>query len=143
MAVVMDADALLVFLSREFPQALGVGFRIARVDDAGVALHLPTGDRHLRPGGTVSGPTLMMLADTVAYLAVLSRLGPVALAVTSSLEIHFLRKPPPGTVVAEGTLLKLGRSLAVVSVAIHAEGVTDQVAHATVTYAIPDGSPRG
>lgn len=141
MAVLMDAEALRSFLAGEFPQALQAGFEIERVDDAGVGLVLHTRDHHLRPGGTVMGPTLMMLADTATYLAILSRVGPVALAVTSSLEMHFLRRPPPGTLRVEARLLKLGRSLAVAVVDIRAEGAGDDpVAHATVTYAIPTAS---
>lgn len=138
MSVVMNADALWAFLEAEFPQSLQVGFEISRVDADGVGLILRTDDKHLRPGGTIMGPTLMMLADTATYLVILSRVGPVALAVTSSLEMHFLRKPPPGTLTVSARLLKLGRSLAVATVDIHAEGAgPDPVAHATVTYAIP------
>ena len=138
MSVVMDADALRRFLTAEFPQSLQLGFEITRVDARGVGMVLRTGDHHLRPGGTIMGPTLMTLADTATYLVILSRLGPVALAVTSSLEMHFLRKPPPGTLTVDARLLKLGKSLAVAVVDIHAEGAGDEpVAHATVTYAIP------
>lgn len=137
MAVVMDAVALREFLQAEFPQSLQAGFEIARVDEHGVGLILRTEDRHLRPGGTIMGPTLMLLADTATYLVILSRVGPVALAVTSSLEMHFLRKPPPGTLLVEARLLKLGRSLAVAVVEIRSDGEADPVAHATVTYAIP------
>jgi uncharacterized protein (TIGR00369 family) len=138
MSVVMDADALRRFLTAEFPQSLQLGFEIPRVDARGVGMVLRTGDHHLRPGGTIMGPTLMTLADTATYLVILSRLGPVALAVTSSLEMHFLRKPPPGTLTVDARLLKLGKSLAVAVVDIHAEGAGDEpVAHATVTYAIP------
>ena len=133
----MDADALLDFLAAEFPQALSFGFDIEAVEHDRLLLSLPTGEVHLRPGGTVSGPTLMTLADTAAYLFLLSRLGPVALAVTTSIECHFLRKAPPGCLHATATPLKIGRRLAVVSVSLTAEGVDGPVGHATVTYAIP------
>ena len=133
----MDLDALIRFLEQEFPQVLAAGMRIERVDDEGVELVLPTRDAHLRPGGTISGPTLMTLADSATYLTILSRVGPVALAVTSSLEIHFLRRPPPGEVRAVARLLKLGRRLAIATVEMTCPGVDGPVAHATVTYALP------
>jgi uncharacterized protein (TIGR00369 family) len=91
----------------------------------------------LRPGGTISGPTLMALADGAAYCLILAHIGPVALAVTSSLNISFLRKPERGDVVGEATFLKLGRKLAVVDVRIRSEASVELVAQAVVTYAIP------
>lgn len=124
------------FLAEVFPQALQAGFRIAEVTDAGVTLTLQAGHRHLRPGGTVMGPTLMMLADTVTYLTILSRMGPVALAVTTSLEIHFLKKAGPGEIEVRGVPLKIGRRIAVVNAELWAG--EERVAFATVTYAIPD-----
>ena len=93
----------------------------------------------LRPGGTVSGPTQMGLADGAAYALILAHIGPVALAVTSSLNIAFLRKPQPADLVADATFLKLGRKLAVVDVRLRSEGSDDPIAQATVTYAIPSG----
>jgi acyl-coenzyme A thioesterase PaaI-like protein len=84
-----------------------------------------------------SGPMLMGLADLVMYAALLSRIGRVELAVTTSLTINFLRKPPPAAVVAEGKLLKLGRRLAVGEVALFTEGESDMVAHVVATYSIP------
>lgn len=139
-SVVMDEAALWRFLEETFPQALEAGFQIARVGVDEVRLTLDAGAQHLRPGGTVMGPTLMMLADTAVYLAILSRVGPKALAVTTSLQMHFLRKAPPGRLVATGRLRKLGRRLAVGSVSIeHAptEGPPHEVALATVTYSLP------
>jgi|HubBroStandDraft_4_1064222.scaffolds.fasta_scaffold78183_1 uncharacterized protein (TIGR00369 family) len=91
----------------------------------------------LRPGGTISGPTLMALADGAAYCLILAHIGPVALAVTSSLNISFLRKPERGDVVGEATFLKLGRKLAVVDVRIRSKASVELVAQAVVTYAIP------
>jgi uncharacterized protein (TIGR00369 family) len=112
-------------------------YRVASVDEDVLHLHLD-GDRvMLRPGGTVSGPTLMAMADAAAYARVLSLIGPVALAVTSSLHITFLRKPVPGDVDARARVLKLGRTLAVVDVRLHTAGRAEAVAQATVTYAIP------
>jgi uncharacterized protein (TIGR00369 family) len=106
----------------------------------GVVVRLPVTKAHGRPGGTVSGPALMGLADCAAWLAILAQIGPVALAVTTSLHIDFLRKPPLVDMRAEGRLLKLGKSLAVVDVALRAEGQKDMVAKAQVTYSIPPPS---
>ena len=91
----------------------------------------------MRPGGTVSGPSLMALADCAAWLAVVGQIGPVALAVTTSLHIDFLRKPALVDVVAVGTLLKLGPRLGVVDVALHSVADDALVAKAQVTYSIP------
>lgn len=91
----------------------------------------------LRPGGTLSGPTMMSLADMTMYALVLSAIGKVPLAVTTNLSINFLRKPAPGDLVAEARLLKLGKALAVGDVVITSEGSDDPVAHAVVTYSIP------
>ena len=96
--------------------------------------------RNLRPGGTVSGPTLMAMVDFGFYLLLLGRLGPVALAVTTNLNINFMRKPEPADLLGEGRLMKLGRSLAVGDFTIWSDGKKEPVAHATVTYSIPPRS---
>ncbi len=100
-------------------------------------LRLAGGSDHVRPGGTVAGPALFALADVALYAAVLSRIGPVELAVTTSMTINFLRKPAPRPVIAEARLLKLGRRLAYGEVLLLSEGEADPVAHATGTYSIP------
>ena len=133
---VMTPDDLHRFLKEEFPQA-PPGITVESVDDTTIRIRQVTEDRHLRPGGTISGPTLMAMVDCGFYLLLLSRLGPVALAVTTNLNINFMRKPEPGHLVGEGRLLKLGKSLAVGDFTIWNEGETDPVAHATVTYSIP------
>jgi len=133
----MDASALTAFLAREFPQALAIGLQVSRADADGVEVAWVADDRHLRPGGTVSGPTLFTLVDTAAYLVILSRLGPVALAVTTSTDIQFLRKAPPGRLVARASLLRLGRRIAVAQAVVLAGEDPDPVAVATVSYAIP------
>ncbi|MCB9665732.1 MAG: PaaI family thioesterase [Alphaproteobacteria bacterium] len=137
MSLELDAAGLVAFLEEHFPQALATGFTIDHVGEDGVSVGLVTDDRHLRPGGTVMGPVLMSLADTSTYLAILAREGPLALAVTSSLELHFLRRPRPGHLVAHARLLKLGRRLAVAQVDIRANGEAAPVAHGTVTYSLP------
>ena len=132
----MTSEELRRFIETEFPQA-PAGITVDSVDDATIRIRQKTLDQHLRPGGTVSGPTLMAMVDFGFYLLLLSRLGPVAMAVTTNLNINFMRKPDPGHLVGEGRLLKLGKTLAVGDFTIWNEGEKDPVAHATVTYAIP------
>jgi uncharacterized protein (TIGR00369 family) len=111
--------------------------RVEEVDGDTVVVYQSILAHHGRPGGTVSGPLMMMLADTTAWVAVLAQIGPVLLAVTTSLHIDFLRKPDMTDLVARGTVLKLGRKLAVVDVAIYSRGRDEMVAKAQVTYSIP------
>lgn len=137
MALAMDAAALQAFLAQDFGQ-VAEDFAVHHVDDTGLTLRLRVADRHLRPGGTVSGPAMFGLADVAMYLAILSRLGPVALAVTTNCAIDFMRKPAAGCdLLAEARLLKLGKSLAVGDVLIRSEGRAEIVARASLTYAIP------
>ncbi|MCO4319631.1 PaaI family thioesterase [Phyllobacterium sp. 21LDTY02-6] len=137
MAAMMDVAALTYFLQTEFPQvnADGPVFSVTDAGDGFASMRLDPSEKHLRPGGTVSGPSLFSLADVTAYMAILAQIGPVALAVTTNLNINFLRKPSPGPVDAKATILKLGKRLAVVEIAMTADG--DLVAHATATYSIP------
>lgn len=133
----MTESELMAFLAREFPQVAD-DFSIERVTEDGVIMRLLTAERHLRPGGTVSGPTMFALADVAMYFAVLSRIGPKALAVTTNCSIDFMRKPEAGRdLIATGRLLKLGRVLAVGDVLIQSEGKDAPVARASLTYSIP------
>lgn len=102
-----------------------------------VVVRLPFNDNFLRPGGTVSGPVLMGLADLAMYALVLSEIGRVELAVTTNLNCNFLRRPRPADVIARGRMLKLGSRLAVGEVALYSEGDPEMVAHVTATYSIP------
>jgi uncharacterized protein (TIGR00369 family) len=137
MPLQMEIPALQAFLEREFPQ-VAADFHLAEVTEDRLILGLRVADRHLRPGGTVSGPTMFGLADVAMYLAILSHLGPVALAVTTNCSIDFLRKPEAGCDLrAEARLLKLGRSLAVGDVLLFSHGMTSPVARAGLTYSIP------
>ncbi|MBS0548605.1 MAG: PaaI family thioesterase [Proteobacteria bacterium] len=133
----MTPAELMVFLQKEFPQAAGAGMLIEGLDSKTIKLRLPTREEHLRPGGTVSGPTLMWFADCGFYLLILGQLGPVALAVTTNLNINFMRKPVMGDLIGEGRLLKLGKTLAVGDFTIWNDGQPDPVAHVTMTYSIP------
>ncbi|QFU16535.1 PaaI family thioesterase [Microvirga thermotolerans] len=136
----MSREELSAFLDREFPQ-IHFGGRTYHVEEVGplfARLRMDYHERHLRPGGTLSGPAMMGLADLALYAAILAQIGPVALAVTTSLTFNFLRKPEPRALIAESRLLKLGKRLAVGEVAIRSEGHTDLVCHATGTYSIPE-----
>lgn len=133
----MDAAALTAFLAQEFGQ-VAEDFAVERVGPEGLVLRLRVADKHLRPGGTVSGPSIFALADVAMYLAILARIGPVALAVTTNCAVDFMRKPAAGRdLAAEARVLKLGRSLAVGDVLVFSEGLADPVARASLTYAIP------
>ena len=137
MQLKMDAGALEAFLAADFGQ-VAEEFAVERADASGVTLRLKVAERHLRPGGTVSGPSIFGLVDVAMYLAILSRIGPVALAVTTNCAIDFMRKPAAGRdLLGEARLLKLGRSLAVGDVMVFSEGLADPVARASLTYAIP------
>lgn len=132
--VAMTVDELQAFLDAHFPHHTG---RVESVGHLTARMRLPVGDEHLRPGGTVSGPTMMALADSCMYVAILGQIGPVALAVTTNLNINFLRRPEPRDMIAETRLLKLGKRLAVGEVALYSEGEEEPVAHVTATYSIP------
>jgi uncharacterized protein (TIGR00369 family) len=132
----MNAAEIDQFLAETFPQARG-WTRILAIREDELDLLLPFADENLRPGGTISGPALMALADSAMYYLLLSRLGPVALAVTTSLHINFLRRPPAADVVATARLLKLGAKLAVGEVHMRTSEGGALVAQASVTYALP------
>ena len=137
MELAMDKAALESFLKRDFMQ-VAEDFEIIAVTEAGLDVRLRVAERHLRPGGTVSGPSMFALADVAVYLAILSRIGPVALAVTTNCAIDFMRKPEAGRdVIATARLLKLGKRLAVGDVLLYSQGQEAPVARAGLTYAIP------
>ena len=134
-AILTEAD-LSEFLAVTFPQVKD-DFAVERLTPDGIILRLKVAERHLRPGGTISGPTLFALADVGAWCAVLAHIGPVALAVTTNLNINFLRKPEPGPLSCTCRLLKLGKRLAVIDASIFGADADELVAHATATYSIP------
>jgi uncharacterized protein (TIGR00369 family) len=135
----MSAPELEAFLQAQFPALDLLIFRIERIETMAVQVRMVYHDRHLRPGGTISGPSLMTLADVATYLAILAMVGPLALAVTTNLNINFLRKPAPANIIAEARLLALDHQLAVGEVAMRSDGSPALVAFATVTYALPRG----
>lgn len=138
MSETLDAAELQRRLVHEFPQSFGAG--TMKIEDAGpmrARLRLVYADRYLRPGGTISGPAMFELADCVLYVAILATIGWVPLAVTSNITLNFLRKPAPRDMVADCTLLRVGRTLALGEASLRSEGAEALVAHATGTYAIP------
>ena len=138
-ASAMTIEEMGALLETEFPQAFypGCGLTITRVEYGRVSVERAFHDDHLRPGGTISGPTMMELADFAMYVAVFSAAGPQPLAVTTSLTINFLRKPAAVALVAEAKLLKVGKRLVVGEVLLFSAGMEEPVAHVTATYSIP------
>jgi uncharacterized protein (TIGR00369 family) len=135
----MTAAEVTAFLDRDFPELLTRG-RLYTVESVGpmcATMTLAPHPSQMRPGGTVSGPAMMALADVALYVAILAQIGPVGLAVTTNFSMNFLRRPAPGLLRAECRVLKLGRRLAVGDVGVFAAGEPDMVAHATATYSIP------
>src|ERR1700740_52872 len=136
----MTVAELERFLQVEFPQAFSGGdISLGKADGSSCLLRQRYSERMLRPGGTVSGPTLMAMADFAMYVVLLSAIGPVGLAVTTNLNINFLRKGEAGQdVLAAAKILKLGKRLAVGEVTLLSGSSPDPIAHVTATYSIPN-----
>ena len=137
MQTAMDAASLNAFMHAEFPQ-VAAQFRVERIAPMEADVRLMVNDQHLRPGGTVSGPSMFSLADLAMYAVLLGMIGPVALAVTTNASIDFMRKPEAGRdLIGRARLHKLGKTLAVGDVLIVNEGSEAVLARASMTYAIP------
>jgi uncharacterized protein (TIGR00369 family) len=136
---VMSVEEVDSYLQTIFPQIYEGGRQmvVERVGVLSSCLRLKVDQRHLRPGGTVSGPAMFMLADVALYVAVLANIGPKALAVTTNIGMNFLRRPESRDLIADCRLMKLGARLAVGEVDIRTEGEDDLVAHVTGTYSLP------
>lgn len=139
LAPVMSVEEINDFLAEVYPQlnAHHTEYRVVDVRPGGCTVRLEADDRHLRPGNTVSGPCLFTLADIGGYVCALSHIGREALAVTTNLNINFMRKAGPGPVDGECRILKLGRRLMIFETAIIAGAERSLVAHATGTYSLP------
>jgi uncharacterized protein (TIGR00369 family) len=140
-APALNAEEIAELLREEFPQAFypGCGLAIERVAYGDIRVRRVYHEDHLRPGGTISGPTMMELADFAMYVAVFSAVGRQPLAVTTNLNINFLRKPGRADLIAEARLMKVGKRLVVGEVTIFSEGLDEPVAHVTSTYSLPNG----
>ena len=137
MALKMDVAALSEFLNKFFPQVSGE-FNIKKLEENYLEVVLKIEDKHLRPGGTVSGPSMFALADVAAYLNVLSMVGPKALAVTTNCGIDFMRRPLANSdLIAKSQIVKLGRSLVVTQCLMYSIGDSKPVARANLTYSLP------
>jgi uncharacterized protein (TIGR00369 family) len=140
----LDARLLETLIDTRFPQihAGGRSLVIEEVGERNVCVRLRYHERHTRPGGTVSGVAMFMLADFAVYVAIIAAMGDVGLdAVTTNLNINFLSRPEPRDLIARVRLIRLGRRLAVGEAQIHSEGSADMVAHAIATYALPVAGP--
>ena len=137
----LGAEELAELIRDGVPMVGGMGVAVETVGEGTVRLRLPYRDDFVRPGGTVTGPAMFALADVALYGAVLSLIGRVELAVTTSMTVNFLRRPAPVAVVAEARILKLGKRLAYGEVMLWSEGEPEPVAHVTGTYSIPPHGP--
>jgi uncharacterized protein (TIGR00369 family) len=139
----MTAAEINDLLRTAYPELNGDTMEYQAVDvfPGGCVVRLEASKKHVRPGGTVSGPSLFTLADIGGYVCVLSHAGPDALSVTTNLNINFMRKAPPGAIDGHCRILKLGKSLMVFDVDIRTVSDGKTVAHATGTYSIPPKRP--
>ena len=137
----LSAEEVTAIITQGLPGAAGFGFSVEQVTQQGVLCRVRYSHKQLRPGGTLSGPTLMALADAAMYAAVLARLGRLEMAVTQNLNINFLSRPAPADLIASAEVLKLGRRSVVLDVKIRSEGRSEVVAHATGTYSLPPPGP--
>lgn len=140
----LDVAGFNTISEERMPFASQMGLQLESISTQGVTMRAVYNEDFLRPGGTISGPVMMALADAAMYALVLSRIGPVELAVTTNLSINFLAKPAPGDIIAHARMLKLGKRLAVGEVALFSEGENNDspVAHVTATYSIPPEKAR-
>jgi len=125
-------------MDERLPFGRMLGLRLETITEEYVVMRAEVDQQHLRPGGTVAGPVMMGLADAAVYALILSRIGPVELAVTTNLSINFLRKPQPADLLARASMLKLGKRLAIAEASIYSTTLdSEPVAHVTATYSIP------
>ncbi len=132
----MTISEMQAFLAEIFPQVRGK-FEVLALEPMKASVRMNIDKTDLRPGGTVSGPSMFALADVAFYIATLAMIGPQALTVTTNCTINFMRKPEPVNLLAEARILKLGRSLCVGDVTLFSEGFDNTIAHASLTYSIP------
>lgn len=133
----MTPDAFNRLAATQVPLAHQLGFHAEAISDGAATVRMPFDELSLRPGGTISGPSMMSLADFTMYAALMGAIGQVELAVTTNFNINFLRLPSKTDVIAECRTLKLGKRLAVLEVTLLSDGEDDPIAHATGTYSIP------
>ena len=133
----VSGDEFMALIRETIPLSRSYPFEVVSLHHGSATLRLAFHEDQLRAGGTLNGPTIMTLVDTALYAAVLSYIGLEPLAVTSDLSIRFLKKPAPAPLIAEATLIRVGKRSAVGEVRVRSDGSDDLVAHATGTYALP------
>ncbi|MCZ6455478.1 MAG: PaaI family thioesterase [Alphaproteobacteria bacterium] len=133
----ITSDAFNRLSEAQLPLAYQLGFRAETISNGAATARMPFDETTLRPGGTISGPAMMGLADFTMYAALMGAIGPVEQAVTTNLNINFLRRPGQTDVIADCRVLKLGKRLAVLEVTLFSEGEDEPIAHVTGTYSIP------
>ena len=136
MKILMSKPELETFMEKEFSQ-VSKNFKILDLDLGSISMKMNVSYEHLRPGDTISGPTMFLLADISFYLATLSLIGPKSLTVTTNCSINFLRKPNKHDLTSKARVLKIGKTLSVGDVLIYSLDKTKPVAHASLTYSIP------
>jgi len=136
MKILMSKPELELFMKKEFSQ-VSKNFKILDLNIGSISMKMNVLQEHLRPGDTISGPTMFLLADISFYLATLSLIGPKSLTVTTNCSINFLRKPNKHDLTSKARVLKIGKTLSVGDVLIYSLDKTKPVAHATLTYSIP------
>ena len=136
MKILMSKPELELFMKKEFSQ-VSKNFKILDLDLGSISMKMNVLNEHLRPGDTISGPTMFLLADISFYLATLSLIGPKSLTVTTNCSINFLRKPNKHDLTSKERVLKIGKTLSVGDVLIYSLDKTKPVAHASLTYSIP------
>ncbi len=136
-------DPVTKLIDANFPQArddMGA-WKIDKLESMFATVRLPVEKKSIRPGGSVSGPTMFKLVDIAAWIVIISERGPIAIdAVTASTTINFLARPTPADLVCEARLLRLGRRLALSECKVYSDGQEDMVAHATCSYAMPNSA---
>ena len=135
----LDAAAVQQLILNGLPAAAETGIQVEQAGGGKATVRQPFRASAVRPGGTLSGPTIMGLADAAMYAAILGQLGRLEMAVTQNLNINFLRRPAPRDLLAECNIIRLGRRSVVLEVWLYSEGEEEPVAHVTGTYALPAG----
>tara|TARA_B100001063_G_C16272692_1_gene315242 strand:+ start:44 stop:460 length:417 start_codon:yes stop_codon:yes gene_type:complete len=133
----LNAQEIEDSIKQWVPMAADIGLKVEKVSQAYARIRIPFQDKHIRPGGTISGPVMMTAADTAMYVAILGSLGNMAMAVTSNLNINFLKRPEQLDLIAEAQILKLGKRMAFCEVGLRCEGSEELVAHVTGSYSLP------
>lgn len=139
----LTAADINLIIRQGLPAAENSGFQVDEVTPEGAICRMVYAANQLRPGGTLSGPTMMALADAAMYAAVMSRLGRLEMAVTQNININFLARPQPADLIAKAAVLKQGKRTVVMDVRIYSDGCPDMVAHATGTYSLPPARTAG